>query len=151
MDFEGKSLKEWRRIINRYFEAETTDEEEAALKRFLVSPLAAGKEFDEARAVVGFSVVGRRCRHVRRATLRRRVAGYCAAASVALVIVASSLAFYNSRNRCVAYIGGVKCTDEDVVMAEMRRSMDEISSTAADADIGATLGDIFVTMDEFKE
>ena len=152
MKFEGRTVKEWRKVIGRYFDAQTTDEEESALKKFLVSPEAAGREFDEARAVLGFATVGRRLCHARRRTaLRRRITGYSAAASVALVIAFSGWAVYSSRNQCVAYINGVKCTDEDVVMAEMQRSMQEMGSTASSADIGATLGDMFETMDEFKE
>ena len=152
MKFEGRTVDEWRKVIGRYFDAQTTDEEESALKRFLVSPEAADREFDEARAVLGFITVGRRLCHARRRTvLRRRIAGYSAAASVALVIAFSGWAIYSSRNQCVAYINGVKCTDEDVVMAEMRRSMREMGATASSADIGAALGDMFETMDEFKE
>lgn len=152
MKFEGRTVNEWRKVIGRYFDAQTTDEEESALKRFLVSPEAAGREFDEARAVLGFTTVGRRLCHTRRRTaLRRRIAGYSAAASVALVIAFSGWAVYSGRNQCVAYINGVKCTDEDVVMAEMRRSMREMGATASSADIGAALGDMFETMDEFKE
>lgn len=152
MKFEGRTVNEWRKMIGRYFDAQTSDEEESALKRFLVSPEAAGREFDEARAVLGFATVGRRLCHARRRTaLRRRITGYSAAASVALVIAFSGWAVYSSRNQCVAYINGVKCTDEDVVMAEMRRSMQEMGATASSADIGATLGDMFETMDEFKE
>lgn len=152
MKFEGRTVDEWRKVIGRYFDAQTSDEEESALKRFLVSPEAAGREFDEARAVLGFTTVGRRLCHTRRRTaLRRRIAGYSAAASVALVIAFSGWAVYSSRNQCVAYINGVKCTDEDVVMTEMRRSMREMGATASSADIGAALGDMFETMDEFKE
>ena len=152
MKFEGRTVDEWRKMIGRYFDAQTSDEEESALKRFLVSPEAAGREFDEARAVLGFTTVGRRLCHARRRTaLRRRIAGYSAAASVAMVIAFSGWAVYSGRNQCVAYINGVKCTDEDVVMAEMRRSMREMGATASSADIGATLGDMFETMDEFKE
>ena len=146
MKFEGRTVDEWRKVIGRYFDAQTTDEEESALKRFLVSPEAAGREFDEARAVLGFTTVGRRLCHTRRRTaLRRRIAGYSAAASVTLVIAFSGWAVYSGRNQCVAYINGVKCTDEDVVMTEMRRSMREMGATAS------TLGDMFETMDEFKE
>lgn len=152
MKFEGKTVEEWRKVIGRYFDAQTTDEEESALERFLVSQEAAGREFDGARAVLGFTTVGRRLCHTRRRTaLRRRIAGYSAAASVAMVIAFSGWAVYSGRNQCVAYINGVKCTDEDVVMAEMRRSMREMGATASSADIGATLGDMFETMDEFKE
>lgn len=151
MKFEGKTVDEWRKITGRYFEAQTTDGEESALKRFLVSPEAAGREFDEARAVLGFTSVGRRIVQARRAALRHRIAGYSAAASVALAIAFSGWAVYSSRNQCVAYINGVRCTDEDVVMAEMQRSMHEMGATASSADIGATLGDMFETMDEFKE
>lgn len=37
----------WLTLAERYFEAETTDQEEAELVRFLASPFAQGAEFDE--------------------------------------------------------------------------------------------------------
>ena len=51
--------KYWLEIVNRYFEAETTEEEERLLKRFLASDEAQGAEFDEARAVMGVFATAR--------------------------------------------------------------------------------------------
>ena len=44
--------KDWLDIVNRYFEAQTSEEEERLLKRFLASEEAQGAEFDEASAVM---------------------------------------------------------------------------------------------------
>lgn len=54
-----RTFQQWKELAARYFEAETTDAEEEALARFLVTPAAQGKEFDELRAVMGYVATGR--------------------------------------------------------------------------------------------
>ena len=53
-----RSLKEWEELVERYFNALTTDAEEQELQDFLCLPEAVGAVFDEARAVMGFLKVG---------------------------------------------------------------------------------------------
>ena len=48
-----RTFQQWKELAERYFEAETTEAEEEALARFLATPAAQGKEFDELRAVMG--------------------------------------------------------------------------------------------------
>lgn len=45
-----RTFQQWKELAERYFEAETTETEEEALARFLATPAAQGKEFDELRA-----------------------------------------------------------------------------------------------------
>lgn len=152
MDFEGRTINEWRDIVRRYFEAEISDDEESALGKFLVSDAAESEEFDGARAVMGFAVAGRRhYANLRRAAMRRRLVRYSVAASVAIAIVFSGLTVYNRQNQCVAYIGGVKYTDESIVIAEMGKSMQAMDVATGYADVGAALGDIFGTIEENKD
>ena len=54
-----RTFQQWKELAERYFEAETTEAEEEALARFLATPAAQGKEFDELRAVMGYTVTGR--------------------------------------------------------------------------------------------
>ena len=46
-------------IVERYFEAMLSEEEETALKAFLASPEGQAPEYDEVRAVMGYFAVGR--------------------------------------------------------------------------------------------
>ena len=57
-----RNKEQAKELLRRYFEAETSDAEERWLRAFLASEEAVGPEFDEARAVMSFLVVGRRRR-----------------------------------------------------------------------------------------
>lgn len=45
-----------RQLIQRYFDAETSEQEEAALKQFIASPEGADAQFNEVRAVMGVAI-----------------------------------------------------------------------------------------------
>ena len=44
----------WDRLIERYYNAETTEEEERSLKHFLTSKEGSDSRYDEIKAVMGF-------------------------------------------------------------------------------------------------
>lgn len=62
MKSEELKLSYWEALAERYFLAETTEEEEAELRRFLCSSQARDTRFDEIRATVSFLHVCRRKR-----------------------------------------------------------------------------------------
>lgn len=149
-DIQNRTREEWLALGERYFEVLTTVDEERELRRFLATAEAQGREFDELRAVMGFLTVGKRCEMRSRRRLRERRARRVAAVFVALGVVAGS-AFYavdRRQNQCVAYIGGVKYTDESVVLAEMHRSMDDMGEASEAMDIDSQMADIFSTLGE---
>ncbi|MGM9802132.1 MAG: hypothetical protein ACI309_07510 [Candidatus Limisoma sp.] len=132
----------WRNLAERYFEAETTDTEETALRRFLATD-AATAEFDDLRAVMGFAVVGRRStdrRHRRRTAIR-----WAAAAAVVAVIVAMPFAMSNSNEVYVAYVGGEKITDRDEVVNQMHSAMAHVLTDDGDS-FESQMDDIFNTL-----
>ena len=47
----------WKALAERFFEADTSEEEERELRRFIASGLA-GSEFNDVRAVMGLAAVG---------------------------------------------------------------------------------------------
>jgi len=49
----------WEQLAERYFQAETTEEEEQQLRRFLCSSQAQDPRFDEIRATMSLLYVGR--------------------------------------------------------------------------------------------
>ena len=75
-----RTFQQWKELAERYFEAETTETEEEALARFLATPAAQGKEFDELRAVMGYTATGRAIYHKHR-THSVRLRYYAAAGS----------------------------------------------------------------------
>ena len=54
-----RTYQQWKDLAERYFEAETTPEEEKELACFLATPLSQSKDFEELRAVMGFMAMGR--------------------------------------------------------------------------------------------
>lgn len=129
----------WKALAERFFEADTSEEEERELRRFIASGLA-GSEFNDVRAVMGLAAVGARRYHRRR---RRTVFLSAAAAVVAMVMTAVSLAA-DGGDSCVAYINGTKHTDEAIVMAQMHSTMDEMAQQAQELSVERQMDDFFV-------
>lgn len=135
-------------LADRYFDALTTPAEEQALRRFLATPAANDTRFDAVKAVMGYLVVARRTAHpasrrqppVRTTSLRRVVA---AAACVVLVGTIGMSLFQRRNNVCVAYVYGEKCTDETVVMQEMRGTLAEVLYAQEQPDVEEQLTAIF--------
>lgn len=130
-------------LLPRYFDAQTSEEEEAALRRFAASPQAGAPEFDELRAVMSLSAYARR-RTVRRPARRMPVMRYAAAVLLFLMAGGGYLFHrYNTENVCIAYVNGVKETDTDVVMAQMRRSLRDMGQPVGEQVMEAQLEDVF--------
>lgn len=128
----------WKALAERFFEADTSEEEERELRRFIASGLA-GSEFNDVRAVMGLAAVGARRYHRR----RRRTVFLSAAAVVAMVMTAVSLAA-DGGDSCVAYINGTKHTDEAIVMAQMHSTMDEMAQQAQELSVERQMDNFFV-------
>lgn len=129
----------WKALAERFFEADTSEEEERELRRFIASGLA-GSEFNDVRAVMGLAAVGARRYNRRR---RRTIFLSAAAAAVAVVMTAVSLAA-DGGDSCVAYINGTKHTDEAIVMAQMHSTMDEMAQQAQELSVERQMDDFFV-------
>lgn len=129
----------WKALAERFFEADTSEEEERELRRFIASGLA-GSEFNDVRAVMGLAAVGARRYNRRR---RRTVFLSAAAAVVAVVMTAVSLAA-DEGDSCVAYINGTKHTDEAIVMAQMHSTMDEMAQQAQELSVERQMDNFFV-------
>lgn len=59
VEFPHRTRQEWLQLAEKYFEAETSDEEERQLKLFLCSAEAQDPAFDELKAVMGYLAVGK--------------------------------------------------------------------------------------------
>ena len=143
-----RTFQQWKELAARYFEAETTDAEEEALVRFLATPAAQGKEFDELRAVMGYVTTGRAVYRKQR-TRSIRLRYYAAAAAVAAILVMVTAWQWTERaNVCVAYINGERCTDKEIVLAEALKSVQKVRHDSPEETLQGQLSDIFQTLEE---
>lgn len=143
-----RSAEEWKELPERYFEAQTTDEEERQLRLFLVTEAASGKEFDEAKAVMGFLAVGKGLRRPKKEYHLPVYAKKWVVAVVAFCIMGSAAwkIVDRSQNVCVAYIYGEKCTDTEVVMSQLKNSLHQVQHSEEDATVEEQLSDMFRTL-----
>lgn len=156
----------WDELVRRYFEAETTDEEEMRLRRFLVSEEGRDTRYDEVRAVMGYLACGRAqgasgalrskaaahevpsvpCRH-RRPSVWFRAGAVAAVLALVALPVAWRLAAAGP-NVCVAYVGGHEVTAPDAVMEQMFRSFEEVELAGGAVSVENQLNEMFDTLEE---
>lgn len=149
-------LAYWKWLTERYFDAETTPEEERELCRFLASPEGQQPQFDDVRHVMGYLITGRRHHPTAAAPAsarRLRLPRMAAAAALAALLIVPPVARYvwQSRNVCVAYVNGQKITDPQQVIMQARRSIEAVADTPGRPNIDSQLNDMFSTLGETAE
>lgn len=155
----------------RYFEAQTSEEEEQALKCFAASAEAeSDSRFDELRAVMGLAAVGRRLHTqatssaaasvppavkfkpvvpIRPRRMGLKLLRTCSAVAACAALVAGiGLAFHHQDSECVAYIGGHRTTDPQQVTLAMHRSMEQMSRTADVPTVETQLNEMFQQLEQ---
>jgi hypothetical protein len=146
-----RSLQEWEALVERYFDAMTTEREEQELKAFLLSPEATGNVFDEARAVMGFLKVGQT---LYKGKPRKRLWGHAhylkiAAVCGGIVLGAALWSQWHGRNNiCEAYIYGKKHTEVAMVITQLQHSLDKVYDTNQKDIVEAQLTEMFQLMEE---
>ncbi len=123
----NKNKEYWLRMADRYFEAETSDNEERLLKRFLATDEGQDEAFDEVRAVMGVFAVGKKATVHKR---RKSVVWIWTAAAAAVVglffVLTPILKQPKSTDICVAYVDGKVITDRSQVLAMMHSSWEDV-------------------------
>lgn len=123
---ENKYNKEyWLDLQQRYFDAETTDEEERLLKSFAAS--TDDNDFSELQAVMGFACAKKKAMQPKRTN--HRPLRYAVAAAVVAVVVMIPFLRGNSSD-CMMIAEGKTTTNQEVVMDELDKEMAMIFSTA---------------------
>lgn len=122
-------------LIERYFEGETSVQEEQALRAVLADCPWTSEMIDEARVVMGyFAAHSSQQRHITTKSSRRRIIGI--AATIALVLTVGGYALWHqlslTNNVCIAYVNGEVVQNDDKVMAMIASDMSMIDN-AADA------------------
>ena len=119
-------------LAERYFEAQTSEEEERALACFAATPAAAAPQFDELRAALSLAAFARRrTAAVPKRRTRRPALRYAAVAAVACTVLAAAWMAPRPAPDCVAYIHGQRTTNAEAVEAAMHRSLADIAAPLA--------------------
>ena len=119
-------------LIERYFEGETSLEEEKLLKAMVAR--SDESRYDAVRAVLGYGVATRK-----RTALRRRRLGMVSAAAVASIAVVSIARLNLSKkngtgnSECYAVVEGRYTSDQSEVLSIMQSDIGDIRSAQEDA------------------
>lgn len=147
------TTEEWMNIVELYFEAETTEEEELALRHFLTSEESNLPCFNEIKAVMGYIATGKNIkRKGNRQQNRIRPFGnfirYSAAAIITIIIGFGVWKSVNdNKNICIAYIDGKYYNDEKIVLTEMHKALAHIGHNIEENTIEQQLGNFFRCVD----
>ncbi len=122
------------KLIERYFNGDTTVEEEQMLRNELARSTSHTNEVSEARAVLGYSLA----QPVSKLRRSRHKSLLHAAASAAIIFTASYAGYqvytYNSTQaECFAYIDGQKVTDTGAVMSLMIEGLSNVADAAEES------------------
>ena len=114
-------------LMQRYYEAETTPEEERELTSYAAS--TDDPDFEGLRGVLGFLSIGRQKKARRGRTIR--LYAYAAAASVA-ILTAVGIGLTGRRTldeNCIRYAYGEKVDDDAQIMAAVESSLTDFFGT----------------------
>ena len=124
---------ELERLICRYFDGETTIQEEQELRRCLADCPWNSEIIDDTRFTVGYFIAHERQNRRLVEGKSLHLAGI--AASIALLIGAGCFALWQQsgdKNQCIAYVNGRTVNDDTAVMLMIENDLSEI----ADASMG---------------
>lgn len=149
---QSRTIEEWSTLVEQYFDATLTDDEEKQLRLFLASDASSSPIFDEAKAVIGYIATVKA--HKQQGNTRKRnsiigqIARYSAAAAIIGAIIVGIR--YNSTPSeiCVAYIDGKRYTDRATVLAQMHKAMAHVSNNTIQYSAQQQLSDIFGTLND---
>ena len=135
----------WQEVVNRYFDGETSEEEDRLLRRFLATEAGQGSEFDEVRAVMSVFAAEKAVKQTRNKS--RKLWPWLAAACVAGLAWLLWTSIEGTQDVCVAYVNGQKITDRNEVLALMQESWDDIEMQETGNTVEEQLTDLFNTLE----
>ena len=145
----------WEALVERYFEAETSQAEEEELRHFLCSPQGSSPRYDEVRAVMGYLAQARsmasKTSHTpsKNKTRWLRPAGIAASITIALGLTFTAWrATQAPAEVYLAYVDGNKITDREAVMQLMQNSLEQMEVNETNTLIEEQLSDMFSVADE---
>ena len=108
---------ELEHLISRYFDGETTVQEEQMLRKALADCICESETIDEARFTMGYFVAHKQQQHVPNVTNRFRYTAIAASIALLLAVGIGSFWHYQQpKDMCVAYVNGKTIDNDDAVM-----------------------------------
>jgi len=125
---------ELEQLINRYFDGETSVQEEQMLRETLADCPWSSEVIDEARFTMGFFAAHcHETERVAKKSNRRKFLGI--AASIAIILAAGGYALWHQQQStgvCIAYVNGMVVQDDEKVMTLIANDL-SLMDNAADA------------------
>ncbi len=124
---------ELEQLINRYFDGETSVQEEQMLRETLADCPWSSEVIDEARFTMGYFVAHRKAgQQTSKKSYRRQVIGI--SASIAIILAIGIPAMYHSwfapQPQCIAYVNGKVIDNDDVVMALIESDLSKMEDAS---------------------
>ena len=146
-----KDIKQWLAIVEKYFDATATAEEEKTLAAFLATEESDIPEFNEIKAVMGYLATARAIEkeHARKevSDSRRFAARWMTSAATIAIVAFIGYAFnsgdHSEKDVYIANINGRIYTDKEFVLAQMQQTMAMIGNTTRGNSIDEQLEAMF--------
>ena len=124
---------ELERLIERYFDGETSIQEEQMLRATLADCPWNSEAIDEARFTMGYFAAHRQeTERVAKKSNRRKFIGI--AASIAIILAIGIPAMYHSwfapQPQCIAYVNGKVIDNDDAVMALIESDLNKMEDAS---------------------
>ncbi len=120
-------------LVEKYFDGATSLAEERRLRVLLADMRLTGTELDEARAVMGFALRGKRSTASRRRHSMLPAVGVAASVAVAVTVFATMLTRPSDGN-VLMYEGGCRITDTHRVLSMVDSDLDAFGAAASDTE-----------------
>ena len=122
---------ELEQLIERYFDGETSVQEEQMLRAALADCPWSSETIDEARFTMGyFAAHSRETQRTKKSNSRRQLIGI--AASIAIILAVGVYAWHHHQpgDVCIAYVNGQVVQDNDKVMALVADDMSKMDNAS---------------------
>lgn len=122
---------ELEQFIDRYFEGETTVQEEQLLRDVLADCRWNSDTIDEARFTMGYFTAHKQQQRVPKVSNRFRYAAIAASVAVLLAVgVGTLLHSQQPKDMCVAYVNGKTVENDDAVMALIAKDLNAMDDAS---------------------
>lgn len=131
---DDKTIEQIHQLIDAYFDARTTIEEETLLKQILANVDVTTPKIQEARAVLGLFAYKRKSvkgKNKKKIALRfKKILKYAAIIAVCSVvgITVTNKIIENESTKNIAWIGGEVVTDEDVTLKLLNEQLQDVAT-----------------------
>ena len=129
---DDKTIEQIHQLIDAYFDARTTLEEETLLRQILANVDVSTPKIQEARAVLGLFAYNRRNTAGKKklAVQFKRIIKYAAIIAVCAVIgvTVTNKIIEGESTKNMAWIGGKVVTDEDVTLNLLNEQLQDIAT-----------------------